>query len=133
MKKETIFKNIIFLLFFIIVNAYLNNMLKYFLVYFEELSEMLKAVFYYNIILTLLISTFTILISITVFKVSINYTLLLAWLNATYSIRIVYNINSAYEGLELRILTVCIINLLSSVLMYFVLKDKQTKELKSKS
>lgn len=127
-KKETIFKNIIFLLFFIIVNAYLYNMLEYFLVFFGDMPETLKALFYYNIIIKLLTSTFTTLISINVFKLNINYTLLLAWICGTYSLLIVSNINSVYERLELRILTVCIINLLSSILMYFVLKGKQTME-----
>lgn len=128
MKKESIFKNIIFLLFFIIINAYLHIMLKYFLVFFVDMPETLKALFYYNIIIALLISAFTTLLSINVFKLSINYTLLLAWLCGTYSLLIISNINSIYEGRELDILTVCIINLISSILMYFVLKGKQTNK-----
>lgn len=127
-KQEAFFKNVVFLLFFTIINAYIYNMLRYFLFVYGDMPEMIKPVFYYIVVFTLLISALTILNSIIVFKVSINYTLLSAWLYGLFSITIYNQPSSTYRVIELRIFTICIINLLSSVLVYFALKYKQAEK-----
>ena len=127
-RKDRILKDIIFLLFFIVINAFIHNMLKYFLVFSGDMTETVKALFHYVIIISFLITTFTTLISINVFELSINYTLLSAWVCITYSMIIIGNVNNFYKSSELRImLTVCIINLVSSILMYLILKNKQVR------
>ena len=125
--KETFFKNIVFLLFFIVIFAYIHNMLRYFLYIYEDMPEMVKPVFFYTLVFALLISALAILNSIIVFKVSINYTLLSAWIYGTFSLTIVSQPSSPYREIQFRILTICIINLLASVLLYFSLRNKRAK------
>ncbi len=99
-------------------------MLKYYLFIYEDMPEMAKASLYYIVVFTLLISAFTILISIIVFKVSINFTLLSAWIYGAFSLIIFSRQSSIYEETDIQVLTVCIINLICSVLLYYAFKTK---------
>lgn len=117
--KNYFYKNTMFITLSIIIMAYLLNMTNFYLYNFENMSEYHVAMFYYAIVFILLLTILLFIIFIISFKLNNKYFLYLIWLYLVIFVNLLRRRNPMFNTIDVKLMTICIINVMVLILVYF--------------
>ncbi|MDO5027842.1 MAG: hypothetical protein Q4E36_01135 [Bacillota bacterium] len=117
--KNNIYKNATFIVLSIIIAAYLLNFISYFNLFIDEFSETEVILFFYIIVFMLLLSNLAFIAFINGLNLSKKYYIYIAWIYLVLFTNIFRKNQLHYTITNIRLMEICAISLVVSILGFF--------------